>query len=167
MFQMLFSTEGRAGRSTWWLGQLCCMCLCVFALTVVSAGGASGASLGLAALALLGSLWINVCVTIKRYHDLDKSGAWFAIVFIPLIGPVWQMVECGFVTGSFDSNTYGPPPSAGGRFGDSGADQPGALANKEIDFSKYRLSQPNILPTPAGASVARAAPAKPIFGKRA
>lgn len=167
MLQTLFTIEGRVGRGSWWLGQLCCTCLCIFGVAVVVGGNASGAGLIVVALCALAALWINLCVTVKRYHDLGKHGAWFAIVFVPFIGPIWQVTECGFVSGALENNNYGPPPG----FAQSGAADelagPGALANKEIDFSKYRLSEPVVVASAAGhqRSIPPAA-TKPTFGKR-
>ena len=33
-----------------------------------------------------------VCVNIRRLHDINKSGWWFLLWFIPLIGTIWQIV---------------------------------------------------------------------------
>ena len=163
MIRVLFTIYGRVGRGTWWLGQLCCVCLCIFAIALLF-GAASGTGHLVAALALLASVWINVCVTIKRYHDLGKSGAWFAIILVPFIGPIWQMVECGFSVGQFDHNEYGPPPGFGSAH-ESDSAMPSALASKEIDFGKYRLSEPIVIGGPAVPATANSSQ-KPAFGKR-
>ena len=65
--------------------------------------------------------WMAFAVTIKRFHDRDKSGFWCLIVFVPLIGPLWQLVECGFLSGSDGSNRFGA------RGGPGGEDLPTAL----------------------------------------
>jgi hypothetical protein len=62
-------------------------------------------------------IWINVAVTVKRYHDRDKSGFWFLIIFVPLIGGIWQLVECGFLSGTAGGNSYGHR-GGGNAFGD-------------------------------------------------
>jgi uncharacterized membrane protein YhaH (DUF805 family) len=33
-----------------------------------------------------------VCVNIRRLHDINKSGWWFLLWFIPLIGTIWIIV---------------------------------------------------------------------------
>jgi len=125
---LLFGFSGRTGRGGWWLGQ--------FALIAVSlaCAGAIFASQGLQGLAAAAdgdvarlsasmvamlfsvtvlTTWMAFAVTIKRFHDRDKSGFWCLIVFVPLIGPLWQLVECGFLSGSPDSNRFGPPGGSG------------------------------------------------------
>ena len=69
-------------------------------------------------------VWINIASTVKRFHDRDKSGYWFLIVFVPYVGAIWQFVECGFLAGSPGNNGYGPPPGSGGSpiYGDLGDD---------------------------------------------
>lgn len=55
-------------------------------------------------------LWCQVCAIIKRYHDRGKSGWWWLILFVPLIGVLWQIVECGFLGSEPKDNEYGPGP---------------------------------------------------------
>jgi uncharacterized membrane protein YhaH (DUF805 family) len=47
----------------------------------------------------------------KRWHDRGKSGWWSLIVLVPIIGPLWMFIECGFLGGEDGSNTYGPNPA--------------------------------------------------------
>ncbi len=56
---------------------------------------------------------INICSTVKRYHDRGKSGFWFFITFVPLIGGMWQFIECGMLPGDDHNNDYGAPPGSG------------------------------------------------------
>jgi uncharacterized membrane protein YhaH (DUF805 family) len=32
---------------------------------------------------------------------------------VPIIGPIWALVECGFLRGTEGPNAYGPDPLAG------------------------------------------------------
>ncbi len=52
----------------------------------------------------------GVIVTIKRWHDLDKSGWWALLGFVPLLGPVAQLIVFAFTRGTPGPNTYGPSP---------------------------------------------------------
>lgn len=118
----LFGIQGRIGRLQWWGGQAINWAILVVAF------GLSGASVAgldreemrayvdqnlvsilatMLAVSVLG-FWINVAITVKRYHDRDKSGAWFFIAFVPFIGGLWQLIECGFLAGTSYSNNYGP-----------------------------------------------------------
>jgi uncharacterized membrane protein YhaH (DUF805 family) len=73
------------------------------------ADAATGGGIVLAiGLALVVAIWINVASTVKRFHDRGKSGAWFFIVFVPFIGGIWQMIECGFCTGDDGDNDLWP-----------------------------------------------------------
>lgn len=45
----------------------------------------------------------------RRLHDIGKSGAWFLISFIPIIGWIWILVlVC--LEGTPGANQYGPNP---------------------------------------------------------
>jgi uncharacterized membrane protein YhaH (DUF805 family) len=53
---------------------------------------------------------VSIIVQIKRWHDRDKSGWWVLINFIPLVGPLWMLVECGFLRGTTGENRFGRDP---------------------------------------------------------
>jgi len=46
-------------------------------------------------------------IQIRRWHDRDKSGWWVFIGFIPIIGPLWTLIELGFLPGTPGPNHYG------------------------------------------------------------
>lgn len=54
--------------------------------------------------------WAKLAVLVKRWHDRDKSGWWILITLVPVIGWLWQLIECGFLEGSSGANRYGPSP---------------------------------------------------------
>jgi uncharacterized membrane protein YhaH (DUF805 family) len=56
-------------------------------------------------------LWPNYAICTKRWHDRGKSGWWSLIILIPIIGAIWMLVECGFLSGEDGSNHYGPNAS--------------------------------------------------------
>ena len=58
-------------------------------------------------------------VSIRRLHDTDRSGWWFLIVLVPLIGPIWFLVLT-FLDGTIGDNRFGPDPK--GRAGPSPTD---------------------------------------------
>jgi uncharacterized membrane protein YhaH (DUF805 family) len=55
-------------------------------------------------------LWPSLALYAKRWHDRDKSGWWSLILFIPLIGFIWFLVECGFLRGTEGPNRFGNDP---------------------------------------------------------
>jgi uncharacterized membrane protein YhaH (DUF805 family) len=58
-------------------------------------------------LLALPMLWSTLAITVKRYHDRDKSAWWLLIALIPIIGPLWMLIELGFLRGSYGPNNYG------------------------------------------------------------
>lgn len=57
------------------------------------------------------TFWISLAVTAKRWHDRGKSGWMVLISFIPVIGPIWTLIECGFLRGTQGRNSYGNDPT--------------------------------------------------------
>lgn len=119
----LFSAKGRIRRTTWWLGSVC-MSLGLFSflwvfLTTLNAVYEATHFFGpayviIAAVGDIGSViavvWSLACLMIKRFHDRGKAGALALICLIPLIGPIWIMIECGLLDGMPGPNEYGPSP---------------------------------------------------------
>lgn len=110
---VLLSYDGRINRSDFWIKGI----LAVFALSIVAVIAIVVLSLVAAALAIVVyvlfiplSIWIYYAVVAKRFHDRGKSGWWGLVNLIPLIGPLWIIVECGFMEGTDGDNTYGPKP---------------------------------------------------------
>ena len=56
--------------------------------------------------------WIALAINVKRYHDRNKSGWWVLILLVPAIGSLWNLIECGFLSGTAGPNNYGPDPLA-------------------------------------------------------
>jgi uncharacterized membrane protein YhaH (DUF805 family) len=65
---------------------------------------------GIFGLLLLPIAIIGIIVQIKRWHDRDKSGWWVLINFVPCIGGLWALIECGFLKGTEGPNRFGPDP---------------------------------------------------------
>jgi hypothetical protein len=82
----------------------------VFSTGIAAASPALGILLMFVAPLL--PIWASFCVTVQRYHDRGKSGFWFWIALIPIIGGIWQLIECGMCAGDDGSNAYGPPPGS-------------------------------------------------------
>ena len=111
--QFYLSAEGRVDRKQWWLRLI----LPVFVISMVLAFidmaiGTFDPRMGvgtLSGLFALLSLIPSIIVHIKRFHDRDKSGWWVLIGLIPIIGPIWLLIELGFLAGTPGANRYGPP----------------------------------------------------------
>jgi uncharacterized membrane protein YhaH (DUF805 family) len=125
MTDLLFSFQGRANRAKFWLVALGIFVVEMIIFAALFAGAAmSGdpeqlqaavmAPISLIVLIVFGviALWVSLAVAVKRYHDRNKSGWWILIVFVPLIGHLWYLIECGFLRGTPGPNSYGPDPLA-------------------------------------------------------
>jgi uncharacterized membrane protein YhaH (DUF805 family) len=51
----------------------------------------------------------NLAVSVRRLHDIDKSGWWIFINLIPLIGSIWYLVLLA-TDGNPGDNQYGQNP---------------------------------------------------------
>ncbi|MEH6545077.1 MAG: DUF805 domain-containing protein [Sneathiella sp.] len=59
----------------------------------------------------LGILLPNLAVAVRRLHDIDKSGWWILIFFIPIIG--FLLLLFWYVSkGTEGENRFGPPVSS-------------------------------------------------------
>ena len=123
MMNLLFGFQGRINRARFWYAHIGVVIaqIVVFSL----AGGAallqgdpramanSASATGLmASLLFIPIFWVSLALAVKRYHDLGKSGWWIFIVFVPLIGAIWFLIEVGFLPGTKGPNPYGPDPLA-------------------------------------------------------
>jgi uncharacterized membrane protein YhaH (DUF805 family) len=109
---LYFSSQGRIPRKTYWLASLPLIALYIVAeLLMEGQPSLGGAILALSIVLVL--LVASSMLAIKRCHDRDKSG-WFVLIsFIPVIGPIWLLVELGFLRGSDGENRFGTDPLSG------------------------------------------------------
>jgi uncharacterized membrane protein YhaH (DUF805 family) len=112
MLAFLFSPVGRIGRAQWWLGQFVPLASFIVLWTLMphsesGLGWLSGAAIAAIFIFLV---WFTFCLTVKRYHDRNKSGWWYLLQFVPIVGPIWATVELGFLSGDYADNDFGPGP---------------------------------------------------------
>jgi len=108
--------SGRARRKEYWFFALF-NAIFVFALTVIdiSAGlydvfAEIGLLSGLYSLAVL---LPSIAVSVRRLHDIGRTGWWLLIVFVPIIGIIVLLVFAVLDSTPGD-NRYGPNPKAAG-----------------------------------------------------
>ena len=106
--QLYFSFEGRISRSTYWLKGFLPMFAIAIVVAIVDVIATAGGVLFI--IWYLIAIWPGLAITAKRWHDRDKSAWWILIVFIPIIGPIWYLVEVGFIKGTDGENRFGPDP---------------------------------------------------------
>ena len=100
--------DGRAGRREYWLFVLLNVLVCL-AGAIVDAVLFHRLHLAETA-ATLAFLVPSLAVAFRRLHDIDRSGWWFLLVLIPVIG--WIVLVVWHLTpGTQGPNRFGPHPS--------------------------------------------------------
>jgi uncharacterized membrane protein YhaH (DUF805 family) len=104
-----FTTNGRFPRSKYWTFFI------VFYVLGAIVGGISEKIHSDVVRVVIGLMFfplmiVGIIVQVKRWHDRDKSGWWVLINFVPCIGWIWALVECGFLKGTTGPNQYGEDP---------------------------------------------------------
>ena len=109
---LLFSFEGRINRKPYWMFFLGVILVNIIVAVIAGVLG----KLGFIILVpyVIALTWAGLAVSVKRWHDRDKSGWWVLIGLIPVIGTIWVLVENGFLAGTAGANRFGPDPLAGG-----------------------------------------------------
>lgn len=51
----------------------------------------------------------NLAVLVRRLHDTGRSGVWFFIIFVPVVGLIMMLVFL-LTEGTPEANAYGPNP---------------------------------------------------------
>ncbi len=129
MKQLLFSARGRINRAKFWGASLLFSACLALACGIIGYGiilaspadvdangqfhvsGAAAIPFGiLYVLYLVLAVWVAVCLGIKRYHDLDKAGAWILIAFVPVVGGLIYFIQAGCLRGTPGPNRFGPDP---------------------------------------------------------
>jgi uncharacterized membrane protein YhaH (DUF805 family) len=106
---LLFSFEGRINRAKLWLG-VGAMWVFAWILTLIAIAVDSGFMWFVVWVFYLLIIWPSLAVSIKRWHDRNKSGWWVLIGLVPIIGGLWALIETGFLPGTIGPNEYGLDP---------------------------------------------------------
>lgn len=113
LFQRFVDFQGRSRRSEYWWFFLFQFLFSIVGQIVIGILAAAipilGAVLGIVFLiALLALILPGIAVSIRRLHDLDKSGWWLLIGLIPLAGLILLYWFC--LTGTDGDNRFGSDP---------------------------------------------------------
>ncbi len=111
-FRNYVNFTGRAARSEFWYWFLFAV-LASIAAGLIDLGLFPGAELSpINTLVGLALFLPGLAVSIRRLHDLDRTGWWFLLIFIPIIGVIWLIIwDC--MRGTVGPNRFGPDPLAG------------------------------------------------------
>lgn len=126
-YRKYFAFQGRASRSEYWwwflFFLLSCVVVGVVEITLglgngmlsvaggVAGGEASGSYTGgpLSNIWLLVNLLPGITISVRRLHDTDRSGWWYLIGFVPLVGAIVLLVFF-FTKGTAGNNRFGADP---------------------------------------------------------
>ena len=114
-FSLYVGFSGRARRKEYWMWELFTLIVISILATIQQVFVAMESVEGLYLLTAL--IWIfsivvflpSLAVTIRRLHDLDKSGGYIFIGLIPIVGGIWLFVQmCR--EGTVGDNRFGADP---------------------------------------------------------
>lgn len=95
----LFSAKGRISRSTFWATNL------FMFLAALVAGFIPLLNI----IMLIPILIVSISTYVKRLHDMDKSGWWVLIGYVPpILGGIVLLFWIGLAKGTDGPNQYGP-----------------------------------------------------------
>ncbi len=112
VFENYANFEGRARRAEYWWYALGNFILLIIAMILDNVLGITMGQMGygpIYALLALATFIPGLAVGIRRLHDVGKSGWFYLIIFIPIIGIIWLLILF-FTEGTQGPNQYGPDP---------------------------------------------------------
>ena len=105
------NATGRATRAEYWWWMLFYYLVMLGTVLVLIPLVNSTHEEGFAIIALIPILFFivpNICVLVRRLHDIGKSGWWMCIAFVPYVGSIIVLVFT--LLESEPDNQYGPNP---------------------------------------------------------
>ncbi len=114
VFQNYANFSGRARRSEYWYFNLLNVIIALLLMGIDNAAGITFGRIPYGPFYVLYGLVVflpGLAVAVRRLHDVGKSGWFYFIALIPLIGAIWLLVL--FCTeGQDGTNDYGTDPKS-------------------------------------------------------
>lgn len=113
-FKNYFNFNGRARRKEYWFFTLFHLIFVIAAMVVDNVLGLASDALGYGPVYILyalGSFIPSLSLSVRRLHDIGRSGWWMLLLLIPCIGAIILLVFA-VTEGDGQTNTYGPDPKA-------------------------------------------------------
>ena len=107
--------DGRSGKKEYWYFSLFSFIIIVVLSVIDMMTGTFNVTVGLGLLSGIYTLAVlipSIAVSVRRLHDTDRSGWWFLINAIPLIGVIVFIIFTA-QNGTPGDNQYGPNPKGG------------------------------------------------------
>ena len=102
---------GRARRKEYWMFMLFSFLIYILVAMVLLALGVTESAINIVISLLALSLILpNLAVTVRRLHDIDRSGWWVLLMFVPILSLV--ILVFMFLNGTSGGNRFGPDPKA-------------------------------------------------------
>jgi len=101
--------KGRSQRKEYWMFTLFNL-LAFFVLSIVGSVLGDQAEL-LTGIYSLGVLLPSIAVTVRRLHDIGRSGWWALLMVVPVVGAL-VLVVFALQDSQPEANEYGPNPKA-------------------------------------------------------
>ncbi|MGL6109490.1 MAG: DUF805 domain-containing protein [Rubrivivax sp.] len=112
--RLFFSFRGRVSRREFWVyGVLALIGLALLGHALLGIARVRPQTADLIVNLML--VWPALAVSVKRWHDRDKSGWWMLLNLVPVIGWLWALVDNGFLRGTSGPNRFGDDPLAPGQ----------------------------------------------------
>jgi len=106
--QHYFDFNGRARRAEFWWYILVVLIVAVILNVIDSIIHLGGILGGLWSLAML---LPNLGVAVRRLHDINRSGWWILIAFVPIVGAI-LLIYWYAQPGTAGANQFGPDPKS-------------------------------------------------------
>ena len=104
--------SGRSRRKEYWFFVLFAVIISIVLGVIDTMIGTQAGGIGiLSGIYALAILIPSIAVSVRRLHDIDKTGWWILIGFIPLIGTIILLIFA-FLPGTAGDNKYGADPKA-------------------------------------------------------
>ena len=100
-----FSFRGRASRSEYWWWILASVLFQIICAIIALLG-----NIGIAAIFPVLLIPPTTTVIVRRLHDIEKSGWFFSIVLIPIVG-ILYLIYLFIQEGNMSENIYGSVPT--------------------------------------------------------
>ena len=111
--------SGRSRRKEYWIFVLCVVVISFVLNIIDDLIGAYDRSAGVGLLSTIFSLAVlipSIAVSVRRLHDIDRTGWWVLISLVPLVG--WIVLLVFHVQDSTPgTNRYGPKPKFASVYG--------------------------------------------------
>lgn len=111
-FKNYANFKGRARRSEYWMFTLFNFLALIIALILDNILGLNFSYMGygvIYALYALVAFLPGLAVAVRRLHDINYSGTFLLIAFIPIIGVIWLLILLA-KEGTSGTNKYGDNP---------------------------------------------------------